>query len=231
MVQKMRFRIATALCICVFLFSACKADVPANKSAEELFLEDIDSIAAEIAVMYKDVDEYYLYEPFLYIAFADIDFDGTPEFFYGYQTITSSQGKIWYRAYSLSNRAMIAFEHLNRFDTYILGDTDCAFFTRQDNFIEGFYLTENAEPCFVTKATVGTASETWTDYIFMEYKNAKLSVSTGFECAEQLQAIKQVWSLATVENIEEDSIALLNEYLAVDEQEKEPDLSLQAASF
>jgi hypothetical protein len=199
-----------------------------HKTAEEQFLDDMDSIAADIVAMYNEVDEYFLYWPSLYIAFADIDFDGTPEFFYGYQAITASQGNIWYRAYSLTNRAMIDFEHVNSFNTYIRDDTDCAFFTGQENFIEGYYLSENAEPCFVTKATVGTVMHIRTDYIFMEYKDGGLSVSTGFECAEELQAIKQAWSLTTVETIEEDMLALWNTYLEMDEQGSEPDLSSQA---
>jgi hypothetical protein len=122
---------------------------------------------------------------------------------------------------------MIAFEHLNRFDTYILDDTDCAFFTGPDNFIEGYYLNANGAPCFVTKTFTGAVTQIRTDYIFMEYKDANLSVTTGFECAEELQAIKQVWSLATVETIEEDILALWNEYLEMDEQGREPDLSSQ----
>lgn len=210
----MRFRIMPVLLIlCALAFSACGA----NATAEELFLEDMDSITAEIQAMYEEIRPELLsapeYDPDIFIAFADLDFDGIPEYFYGYQTMTGSHNKIWYRAYSLSDRAMIDFEHLNSFDTYIRDDTDCAFFTGPDSFIEGYYLNDMGEPCFVTKATAGPVTGTWTDYIFMEYKNSILTIETGFECDKKLLPIKQVWSQAALENIQDDMYKLLNEYL------------------
>jgi hypothetical protein len=217
--------------LCAILFSSCAIGYQTNATYEELFIEDIPSIADEIKAIYDEVRPELLYDPFIHIAFADIDFDGTPEFFYGYQTFTGSHNKIWYRAYSLSRRDMIAFEHLNRFDTYILDDTDCAFFTGPNNFIEGYYLNANGAPCFVTKTRAGAVTQIRTDYIFMEYKDETLSVSTGFECAEELHAIKQMWSLTTVENIKEDILALLDKYQAMDDQGNKSGLSSQAAPY
>lgn len=216
----LHFRAALlSLILCALIFSACGA----NATAEVLFIQDIDSIAYDIQVMYDEVRPRLLsapeYDPNIYIAFVDIDFDGIPEFFYGYQTITAIQGKIWYRAYSISNRAIITSEHTSipsgdspGWNTYIRDDTDCAFFTGPDNFIEGYYLNDEAEPCFVTKARTGPATGTWTDYVFMEYTNSILSISTGFECDKELQAIKQVWSPATLANVKDDIIDLLNKY-------------------
>ncbi len=54
---------------------------------EALLMAGVDYLSAEIKDMYSDVRPYFLaasgFDPDLYIAMADIDFDSIPEFFYG----------------------------------------------------------------------------------------------------------------------------------------------------
>lgn len=211
------------LILCALSLCACAANDVAQPSPEDLFMEDIITISADIQSMYDEIRPQLLsasqYDPSIYIAFADIDFDGVPEFFYGYQTMTGSHNKIWYRAYSLKDRAMISSEHTSvpsayspGWNTYIQDDTSCAFFTGPDNFIEGYYLNDEAEHCFVTKAIVGSVTQIRTDYAFIKCTNSNLSISTGFKCDKELQAIEQIWSPATLANIKDDIIDLLNKY-------------------
>lgn len=195
----------------VMIFCACTAADDRRAAAEELFIKDIAFIAADIQDMYDEADARDIHWPVLYIAFADIDFDGIPEFFYGYQTMTALHNKIWYRAYSLKDRAIIEFKHLNSFNTY-LHDEECAFFTGPEIFFEGYYLDENAQPCFVTQAITGPVTGMWTDYALIQYINSSLFVTTDFECNKELLEIKQVWSKADLSNIENDIIELLNQY-------------------
>ena len=69
-------------------------------------------------------------------------------------------------------------------------------------------------PYFVTKATAGAVTQTKTDCIFMEYTNSILIVEMGFECDKELLAVKKVWFQATLKNIRDDILDLLNEYWA-----------------
>lgn len=210
-----RCRVALVLLIlCSLIFSACTIRAE-QSSPENLFIEDLDSIVADIQAMYDKAEADFPYEPSLYIAFADITFDGIPEFFYGYQAITSRQGKIWYMAYSLSDCVMIEAEHPPNWSTYMSWDTDCAFFTGSDHFMEGYYLNSQPDPCFVTKACAGGVLDGRADYVFIEYVNSKLSISTGFECDKELLEIKQIWSPADIANIKDEIANLLEKYNAL----------------
>jgi hypothetical protein len=200
------------LILCVLIFSTCTAGCNAKAKAEETFLQDIDVIAADIQVMYEEVDADFLYWPFLYIAFADVDFDEIPEFFYGYQCLTGMQAHIWYRGYSLNDSAIIQNVRLSDWHTYISGDEKCSFYTGSDEFLEGYYLNEEGEPCFIAKAVAGSATWHQTHCIHIEYSNATLYVSDNFECNQDLTPVKQVWSETTLETLREDMIRLLEEY-------------------
>jgi hypothetical protein len=195
--------------IACILFSLSGCD--GRSRAEDKFIEDIDAIAEIFNVMYAEADAKDIHWPIPHIAFADIDFDEIPEFFYGYQTMTGSHNKIWYRMYSLMDRAIITSEHDSDWYT-ALDDEECAIFTGPDAFIEGYYLDDLDKPRFVTKTWTGPVTGPWMDYVFFEYTDSKLLVSTAFECDENLTPVKQVWSETTLETLEEDILDLLEQY-------------------
>lgn len=214
------YKKALIVIVFVLIFSACTSCDQPNLSVEELLTADIDFLVAEIQAMYDDIRPQLLgapeYDPDIYIAFADIDFDGIPEFFYGYETMTGSHNKIWYRAYSLRDHAIIGTEHAQGWHTYIRDDEACSFFTCPKNFIEGYFLNDKAEPCFVTKAHTGPVTDPRTDFVFIQYRNSKLFIETGYQFDENLLPLKQAWSLTKVDSVKDDTIKLLNKYSVID---------------
>ena len=204
------YKITLLSALFVLIFSTCAASSYEELTAEELFMEDIDSIVADIQAMYDDYSQQYLHELFLNIAFADIDFDGIPEFFYGYQTITGAHNKIWYRAYSLRDRVMISTEHSPNWHTYIADDKQCAFFTGPESFLERNIITQTY---------AGSATDIRLDVNIIQYKNSKLFVNTVNWSEvnwhdESLLPLKQVWASTKTDRVKADAIKLLNEYSA-----------------
>ena len=208
--------IYNSFCILVvlsLLLSSCGKANQNDLSTEELMMINIDFLSYEIQSMHDDMSQDYLYEMPIYIAFADIDFDGIPEFFFGYQTMTGSHNKVWYRAFSLKEGSIIDPEHPSDWSTYLSGDTGCAFFTGSENFLEGYYLNDNKNPCFVTKTYAGSVTDIRTDYVFIEYEYPKLSIAIGFEFDKEIQPIKQIWSLVDIDNIQSEISNALQQYL------------------
>jgi hypothetical protein len=157
---------------------------PAAESTESPS-QDLDFLVSEITAMHNAISAGYLHEPYLHIALADLDFDGCPEFFYGYQTITASHNKIWYRAYSLKNRAVIPSGHPPDWNTY-LDDEECAFFTGPESFIDGYFPDSRGNPNFVAIAPAGAVTDTRADTVTMRYQNGGLIVETPVLTAKSI---------------------------------------------
>ena len=203
------------------IFSACTARTPSNRTVEKMLLADIDFLVDKIQEMYNDVRPELLYEPPLYIAFADVDFDSIPEFFYGYETMTSSHVKIWYRAYSLKDRAIISSEHLTNWETYVRGDDDCAFYTGPDSFLEGYFIDDNAKPTIITQTYAGPVVDIRLDVCMIQYRDSKLFITEVNWSEvnwhdENLIQLKQAWSVTTTDSVKDDAIKLLSEYFEKD---------------
>ena len=192
----------------------CMGGCTGEPTTKQLFADNKNALVADMQAMYHKIEADYLHEPLLYSAVADIDFDGIPEIFYGYQTMTGAHNKIWYRAYSLRNGRVLEAEHAPDWSTYIAGDTDCAFSTGPDSFMEGYYVTGQGNFCFVTKAYAGPVASLRTDYVFVEYADAKLAVRTGWDCDEELTPLKQAWGSVHLDTLEDDMTALLADYVA-----------------
>ena len=204
-------------CHCVLMGLAvllCMGGCAPESTPEQLLAKNKSSLVADMQAMYHKIEADYPHEPLLYCAFADIDFDGIPEIFYGYQTMTGAHNKIWYRAYSLRNGRLLEAEHAPDWAIYIAGDTDCAFSTGPDSFIEGYYVADQGAFCFVTKAYAGPVATPRTDYVFVEYADAKLSIHTGWNCDEELTPLKQAWGPVHLDTLEDDMTALLADYVA-----------------
>ena len=192
----------------------CMGGCAPESTPEQLFADNKNALVADMQAMYHKIEADYLHEPLLYCAFANIDFDDIPEVFYGYQTMTGTHNKIWYCAYSLQDGRLLEVEHAPDWAIYIASDTDCAFSTGPDSFIEGYYVTDQGAFCFVTKAYAGPVASLRTDYVFVEYADAKLAVRTGWDCDEKLTPLKQTWGPVHLNTIEDDLAALLADYAA-----------------
>ncbi len=210
----MRKKTAFCIVVLVAVLGIFLAQYMMNPSVNRLLAADVDFLAAEIRNMYDFIRPEFLYDMDIYIALADLDFDEIPEFFFGYQTLTGSSRKIWYRAYSLKNHVLISCQRLSNWTTFFReDDAACALYADHDNFIEGYYRNDAGEAVFVTQSICGPVVNMWTDYLLMQYSDSILKTEAVFENPYELTPLKQAFSVASLDMLQEDITALLDVYL------------------
>ena len=112
---------------------------------------------------------------------------------------------------------MIQAEHFEYWGTYVATDTECAFFTGPNNFIEGYYTADDGSVRFVTEAITGSVVSLQVENCVIQYDHSKLLVETPLYFSEELTELKQAWSRVDRDHLQEDIRELLQRYLQLEE--------------
>lgn len=186
----MKRRIFAFIIVVTFFLSSCaqekQPDITADyyEYTKELLAQDINLLSDRIENLSDEVNAQVPHPLDLYAAFADLDGDGIPEFFYGYHALTSSQNNVWYYAYSLKDHKSIQIEHVGNWTPYLETGEEATFYTNPASFLGGnSFRSDDGKAYFLVDVRRGSAVDVGVTYNKLYWSGSKLIVDTSEQFA------------------------------------------------
>lgn len=157
----------------------------------------------------------------MHVTFADVDIDGVPEIFYGFQSVGSQPG-IWYRIYSLADCNDIVVEHKGMWTPYYDNDKLIAIPARPENFLENkFYIDQFGQPYVCSYEPVGSIANPgvrvhkllFYDGIWEVASSEIIGKNVLEEPTDQSYPLVSVSGIVRLENIMDDLEKMYSDYM------------------
>lgn len=117
------------------------------KNTKGLLASDMVELVSRIQKLSEWANERNIHEVPIYVAFADIDGDNIPEFFFGYRIINAFRD--YYRIYSLTEHDLIEVIHPGDWGLYYDDDDQCAIMTGEAFLGDRYYLSDTKQKYFI----------------------------------------------------------------------------------